>query len=176
MHDCFRDRTLESNRYGSFLTLIDRLDVGHITHEAEHGYSRFLRIKSATMPTMAATAKLGSADYSEAGRIILGAESFTINGVWENKPLLMVLRTGRQTAGSIYTEGQLSSINKLEMNPELALRLFVDDMEIPCPPADISGDGFKEIVITIPAQYIQSMSPRITVAGDHVSYAYWFYQ
>ena len=59
---------------------------------------------------------------------------------------------------------------------KLTLRLFLDDEEVPCSPADISGDGFKEIVIYVPAQYLKSDKPRVTVVGDHISYAYWFYQ
>jgi hypothetical protein len=158
------------------LTLIDRLDIGHIQHEADHDYAYDIRIKNAAIPTMAATDKLGSRDYSEAGRIILGSESFNVHGAWENKPLVLVLRTGRQTQGSIYFDQQYTSINKLELNDELVLRVFVDEIEVPCPPLDISGDGFKEVAIEIPAQYIQRIHPRITVVGDHVSFAYWFYQ
>jgi hypothetical protein len=158
------------------LTLVDALDVGYIPHETGHDYATALRLKNARVPLIASTAALGSETYSETGRIVLGSESFTVHSARPGSPLLVVLRTGRQTGGDLIFGRQHMAINRLELNEKLKLRLFVDEREVPCPEADISGDGFREIAFRIPAEYIQSDRPRLTVVGDHVSFAYWFYQ
>jgi len=41
---------------------------------------------------------------------------------------------------------------------------------------EIKETGFSDVSFTLPAETIQSENPEITVAGDHLSYGYWFYQ
>jgi|GEM_PF-4665982 len=83
---------------------------------------------------------------------------------------------GRQTEGGIYFGRQHLTINKLELSTQIALRLFVDGLEVPCPAINLGETGFSEVVLRVPAEFIQSEAPRIQIVGDHVSYAYWFYQ
>ncbi len=158
------------------LTLVDALDIGYYDDEIHHNYDHYLRLKHTYIPLAIMTAKLGTNDYSEVGRIILGSESFTVREVSPKKPLKVIFRTAKTVEGHCYFSTQLAKINTLGLVDDLSLRLFVDDQEIPCPSLDISSDGFSEVVFDIPAVYLQNSTPLIKIVGDHISFAYWFYQ
>lgn len=157
-------------------SLIGKLDIAYRPHEVDHDYQNNLRIKNTTLTTIIKTDKLGEFDYSEAGKLVLGSESFLVRNVVPDQPLTLVLRTGRTTDGEIYFGRQHSKINYLEFNTTITLRVFADGEEVPMPALTLNETGFSEVVMTIPTDYIHSESPRIEVVGDHISYAYWFYQ
>jgi len=69
-----------------------------------------------------------------------------------------------------------SRINKLEFDETLKLKLFVDAVEIPVPPQKLNSEGYSEMLLHVPAVALQGENPHIIVGGDHISFAYWFYQ
>ncbi|MCF7818106.1 MAG: hypothetical protein K9M54_09520 [Kiritimatiellales bacterium] len=156
--------------------LIDRMDVGYQPDEIAHDYSDRLRFKNTLLPLIILTDKLGTNDYSDVGRIVMGSELFSIHHAQADKPLKIVLRTSRKVDGETYFGRQASKINNLEMNDSMELRLFVDGQEVPCPPLDIGREGFSEVALDVPAEFVKTEQPRIEIVGDHISFAYWFYQ
>lgn len=159
------------------LTLLGQLDIGYIPDEMHYDYTIQTRLKNTFIPMIAKTDELKpQTDYSETGRIILGSESFNVQSIQPEKDFLIILRTGLQADGKAFFGPQLSKINKLELNKSLSLRLFIDKNEIQLPAVKLRDNGFSEVVLTIPKQYINTETPRITIVGDHISYAYWFYQ
>ena len=157
-------------------SLVDSLDIGYFDDETSHGYHYYLRLKNMSIPLCIMTAKLGTNDYSEVGRIILGNESFSLRNVSPDKPLRIVLRTTKKAKSLGYSGSHLVKIDNLELEDHLALRLFVDSQEVPCPTLDIGQEGFSEIELDVPETYLKTSHPRIMVVGDHISFAYWFYQ
>lgn len=158
------------------LKLADRLEIGLIDDERAHDYQVETRIKATKLTPTAMTARLGDNDYTEIGRIVMGAESFTISNINQSKPLTVVLRTGARAGGGVLFGQQYSSINKLEFDEAISLRLFVYDREVPCPPVTLLKEGYSEVLFEIPAEYLLSNSPKLRFVGDHISYTYWFYQ
>jgi hypothetical protein len=63
-------------------------------------------------------------------------------------------------------------------NSPLKLRIHVDGKEAGYAEPALTGSGHtvSEVVFTLPGQVITHPNPRITVYGDHASFAYWFYQ
>ena len=158
------------------LTLIDSIDVGYLTDESKHHYEYKLRLKNARIPIIAKTADLGGKMYSEAGRIVIGSESFVASGVTPGRDLWIVLRTSRTASGTMFLGQQKSKIENFEVNDQLELRLFMDDTEVSVPSLPLKDDGFSEVLMKIPGADIHSDRQTITIVGDHISYAYWFYQ
>ncbi|MCF7847908.1 MAG: hypothetical protein K9M45_03580 [Kiritimatiellales bacterium] len=158
------------------LKLIDSMDIGYIHSEEQHNYKRWLRLKNMRIPLVTLTAKLGDKDYSEVGRAVIGSESFDVGPVQKGKPLYIAMRTARTVEGTIYHGRQLSKIHKLELDEMQQLKLFVDDVEVPVPELAVGEEGFSEVLLKIPPPYLQSENPRIMIGGDHISFAYWFYQ
>lgn len=156
--------------------LVDALDVGYLQDEASHDYRCITRLKNTNIPMIATTTKLGEKDYSESGRIVIGSETFKPNNLFPDKSLLIVLRTSSTAEGLIFLGKQSSRIENLQFKDTLSLRVFVEGNELYVPPLEICEEGFSEVTIEIPANYIQNESPKITIIGDHISYAYWFYQ
>ncbi|MFC1468154.1 hypothetical protein ACFLQY_05695, partial [Verrucomicrobiota bacterium] len=157
-------------------TLVDTLDIGYHTDEISHDYECDLRLKNTRLPLTIMTAKLGNIKYSDVGRIVLGSESFTLKNISENKPVGVILRTTNAIEGKCYFDMQLTNIESMKLNENLVLRLFVDGNEVPAPSVTLNPEGFSEVFFDIPASYIKNDHPRITIVGDHVSFAYWFYQ
>ncbi|MDF7801272.1 hypothetical protein P4C99_17470 [Pontiellaceae bacterium B1224] len=160
----------------SGLRLIDSLDIGYCPDERSHNHSVDLRLKNTTIPLCSKHALLGEHDYSEVGRIVMGSESFTIRNVTPVIPLRMVLRTSSTATGSCYTGRQQSSIEHLEMNENLTLLIFMNGKGVASCEVEVANDGFKEVILDIPAESVTSTNLNVTIAGDHISYAYWFYQ
>lgn len=160
----------------SGLKLIDQMDIGYQPDEAKHRFENTLRLPNLRIPIVFLTAKLGNQTYSEVGRLIAGKESFSIRHVQPNRSLTIVLRTARSISGTSYFGSQKSVIENYEMNKTIELNLLVDGMEVPCPALHIDRKGFTEILLRIPKEYIKTTSPRIEIIGDHISFAYWFYQ
>jgi hypothetical protein len=158
------------------LSLLGKLDIAYSPHELEYDYQINLRLKNTTLTPVIKTDTLGDADYSEAGKLVLGSESFTVRHAAPNESLSLVLRTGISAEGDIYFGRQHSKIKNLELNETIVLRLFVNGSEVPVEPLPLNKKGFSEVVMSIPSNFIDSETLQIKVLGDHVSYAYWFYQ
>ncbi|QBG49175.1 hypothetical protein EGM51_17890 [Verrucomicrobia bacterium S94] len=158
------------------LQLIDQLDVGYGPHESAHHYRLISRLKNTSFPLVAKTDDLNGQVYSENGRTIYGAESFTIQNVNPDKPITMILRTGRSASGTVLFGASALQNRKTELNTELMLHLFVNGKKILCPPVQLQEKGFSEIAFHIPANYLKKETAEIYLSGDHISYGFWFYQ
>ncbi|VGO20908.1 hypothetical protein [Pontiella sulfatireligans] len=158
------------------LQLIDSLDIGYCPHERAHSYTEYSRLKNTIINLCTKYAKLDDKPYSEVGRIIMGSESFTIHNTIPGKPVRMVLRSSRSAAGKCFVGRQTSSIEHLEMNNPLTLGIYIDDVAAAWPTVSIPNAEFQEVVLDIPAAFVTGTELDVEIAGDHISYAYWFYQ
>ncbi len=166
---------LMENKLKDYL-LIDSMDVGYCPDEQEHDYHANLRLKNTRLSLSVKHAKLGERDYSEVGRIILGSESFTIQNVTPKKSVRMILRTSRSASGDCYSGRQISAIKNFELNDTVELEIWINGMEVANPLVAIGKDGFQEIALDIPAKFVPDTELNVEIAGDHISYAYWFFQ
>jgi hypothetical protein len=158
------------------LTLVDQMDIGYQADELKLDYKIHNRLKNTRFRLIATTDKLNGSDYSETGRIIFGSETFRLNNVSMDEPLRIILRTSLTAKGSAIGGTAVIELDTVQMEDELMLRVLIDDVEIPIAPLPLAEEGFSEIYFDIPASEITSTSPEIQIIGDHISYAYWFYQ
>ena len=155
---------------------IDRLDIGYHTDEDAHDYTAISRMRNTFFTPIATTGKLGEKMYSETGRTIHGSESFMIRNIQPGHPVTLILRTGRTAEGLALFGKNVVRNSKTNLKNELALHLLVDGEEVPCHPVRISENGFSEVALVIPGDRLSKTTAKIELVGDHISYAYWFYQ
>jgi len=156
--------------------LIDSLDVGYLVDEREHDYETWLRLRNMDLPVLHRHARLDQGDYAEAGRLIVGSESFTVRNVRPGRPLTIALRTARSGGGLIARGAELAQFSRLEMNEELSLVVFVEGEPVAETTARLRHDQFSELIMTIPAQHVDRSELPVEIGGDHFSFGYWFYQ
>jgi hypothetical protein len=155
---------------------IDSLDIGNLQQERNHAYSSTIRLRNLKLPLTAKNAKLADNEYSENGRIVLGGEAFTIHSLTPHKAARIVLRTSKTVEGTCYKGSSLARITGLEMNDTLKLSARVNSVEIPLQPFKLRGSEFEELIFDLPAEAITATTCRVEIIGDHISFAYWFYQ
>jgi hypothetical protein len=125
---------------------------------------------------MLVTGNVGTNVIVEVGRAIIGSESMTIRAT-PGQPLRVLFRTTSTVALRLRNGGSQGAYS-FSFNSPLKLRIHVDEKEAGYHEILIQEekDVFSEISFTIPAEAITQPRPRITLYGDHASFAFWFYQ
>lgn len=155
---------------------IDRIDIGYIKDEKRCNYSEFSRFYRALYYPFLMTGQSGTNMVADVGRAILGSESLTLR-VTPHQPLRVIMRTTPTMAIRLRNGASLGSYT-FSFNSPLKLRVHIDDKEAGYYeiPINEKVDTFSEIVFTLPAEAITQPNPRMTIFGDHASFAFWFYQ
>lgn len=109
-------------------------------------------------------------------RVIIGSESFAV-ATKPGRGIRAVMRTAPSAEASMAcADGQMRVRNFDFASP---LRLLVQcggrTIQVERPIGQ-TRNSFDEIVFDIPAELITSNRTAITIGGDHVSLAHWFYQ
>lgn len=153
------------------LHLVDKMNVGYVPDEERCEFVAASRLPGAYLPMMSETLSLGGRSVTEAGRVVLGNASMTVNAR-PGHEMLLVMRTS--LLGGVQKH---SGVQRFAVDPQLRLKVFVDEEEA----GEFSfllGDvgEFTEAAFRIPAALISRERVRIRLEGDHIAYAYWFYQ
>lgn len=155
---------------------VDRIDIGYREDEKRCAYSEFSRFHRVKYYPFLLTGTANSNTISEVGRSIIGSESMTLC-VTPLQPLRVVLRTASTSPIRLRNAATQGTYSFTYKSP-LKLRVHIDDQEAGYYeiPIKEERDAFSELVFTIPAEALTHPTPRLTVYGDHASFAYWFYQ
>ena len=159
------------------MELVDSLDVGYLQDEERVDYSFFIRVPGARFHPFAVTRKTGELTLSEVGRLIIGSETFRIRAT-PGKPMRIVMRTAADAEVPIHKPGLRIQIQDFSFTSPITLRLFVDGRLASEVSVDLTTepDEFSEVVLDLPAEAVTSDPIEITIGGDRISFAYWFYQ
>ena len=67
---------------------------------------------------------------------------------------------------------------KMSLKKETRLNVFVDGEQVASVQATLDdGDGkFSEVAFRIPGEAIRNETSLVQIFGDHLAFAYWFYQ
>ena len=155
---------------------IDRLDLGYQKDEKGHAYNYQSYFSGIKTFLLSKTTVLGKKkEYFEAGYLITGSESFVIQNVKKKMDLLLVLRTSRTIkVASLVTIQKV--VTHYAFNNKIKLLISVDGDKPTPVDLELNEKGFSEVKISVAENRIHSTHPRITIYGDHISFAYWFYQ
>jgi hypothetical protein len=153
---------------------VDRLNVCDPVDEAAHGYRFESHLGNLRLH---GTARVdvypgGNQRTADAGRAIVGSESFEVNAD-SGKDLLIVMRTAQVVPVNILRPGG-GRAEPLQF-VEAEVHVQVDGQ----PAAQgrfRPAEGWDEMVILVPASAITRPRPRIDISGRYAAYRYWFYQ
>ncbi len=154
------------------LELTDRLDVCDSADEAAHEYRYDSRHGEVVLAGSVAIGPAGDRSLADAGRLILGGESFRVR-TRAGRDLVIVLRTrssivarGLRAAGPLATEVQIPAaglVISAGAPPELRVTLA-------------NAPGWNEHLIRLPKEVIGDGFTRLALRGRYASFQYWFYQ
>lgn len=159
---------------GTAWTLAARVDVGYAKDERAAAYEILPRYAHVDFLPFLVKGKLGGTPILEGGRLVVGQDEMTVP-THPGRDLVVVLRTGDRCRA--IQNGGFSTVERLYAfaNP-LKLNLQVDGVPAGMGVAQLATNAFSDVTFTIPGKFITKERSRIAFCGDHVAYAYWFYQ
>jgi hypothetical protein len=169
----FRTESLALSRE---LREVDSLNVCDARDEAVHAYSHVSRVGDVALH---GSVRVG--DYpgpptervADAGRVIVGSESFLVRGTAPGRDLVVLMRTApSHTANLLRASGRSAQVFAF---PEAGLRLFAGGREA----AHWRGtprDGWDEVVLRVPGTLVGAPDTRLTLRGRYASFYFWFLQ
>jgi hypothetical protein len=170
-------RTTETLRAVQHLELVDAIDIGYRADEARADYSIFDRVAGAKLQPAIATLRAGEGWLTEVGRVAIGAESFTVRAR-PGRPMHVVMRTASSVEAAVYDPTSAGGRQSFHFVGPIDLLVSVGDRQPIRVRAQLAPDrdAFSEISFDLHPDWIDAERVRLTVGGDHVSFAYWIYQ
>jgi hypothetical protein len=152
----------------------DRLDVGDSRDESSHGYRYESRLGELLLAGSVGLGPVpgGEAPIADAGRLILGGESFAVR-TRPGRDLVVVLRArspvvaqARRAQGGLAVPVEVPSAGLVvRAGGKEVLRLVLPNRP-----------GWNEHVFRVPAAAVGEGSTRLDLSGRYSSFHYWFYQ
>ena len=159
------------------LELVDALDVGYVLHDREHDRKILSSRKGVSILPSVSTRTVEGSPVMDVGEVILGRERFTIE-THPGQDVHVVLRTALSSSNATgFLDGSLEK-KTYYLGTPLSLRLFADGTHVSDVRVNLTPEeaAFSEVHMLIPASFITSEQTTLTISGDHIAYAYWFYQ
>jgi hypothetical protein len=157
------------------LKLVDELDIGYHESEVAHGYSRWSVLEDFEIQEALVKDNVDEGEVIDAGRPITGGESFVVRTV-PGRPLILVLRTNGTMGYVIKRNSSKGASFGVYEGRDFKYQLFVDDRPVREFTVGVYDEGWKELSLTIPKEYIRQNTCEITLDGTFHSFHYWFYQ
>jgi len=156
--------------------LADRLDVGYPEDEARCDYAVFSRFHRTRYTPFGLSGRVGTNALFEVGRMVVGCDSMTVR-LRPQAPVRVVLRTLAKAEANAQT-ANTQSRREITFGSPLKLRIHVDGSEAGVFNLPISTNTatFSEVVFTLASDAVKKPESRLTVYGDHIALAYWFFQ
>lgn len=155
-------------------TLRSRVDVVYDCDERDSMYEPLTRDDYPFFAPFFRAGDLAGTNIVEAGRFLLGGDSMTVPLV-PGRDVDVVMRTALGCTASVDREvGRRAS--KISLKSPLELRVLVDGVDAGTVSVDVAEGDFCDAHFTIPGNFLTTPNPRLTFLGEHVAFAYWFYQ
>jgi len=150
----------------------DRIDICDPKDEAAHDYRYDSRHGEVLLAGSVAIGPAGDAPLADAGRLILGGESFRVR-THAGRDLVIVQRT----RSSIIARGLRASAGLASQVaiPEAGILVAASGQ----PPLRLrlpNAPGWNEHVVRLPKELVSDGSTRLELRGRYASFQYWFYQ
>ncbi|HEY8232571.1 MAG TPA: hypothetical protein VIJ10_07910 [Vicinamibacteria bacterium] len=163
------------------LERVDRIDVCDPRDEAEHAYSLDSRRGELVLfgsvaigPAAIGPAAAGAATrlLADAGRLVLGGESFTVRTRAGRELVVIVRSRSSIVARSLRASGGL--LAEVDV-PSPGIVFHAGGREVARLGA-VNAPGWNEHVVRLPAQAMGDGSTRLELRGRYAAFHYWFYQ
>jgi hypothetical protein len=85
------------------------------------------------------------------------------------------MRTALKCNVSAYRESDMPRCD-FELKSPMTLRVIVDGEDAGDVSFSVKAGDFCDARFVIPGRFVTQPNPRITFLGEHVAFAYWFFQ
>lgn len=153
----------------------DRLDVGWLDDEERCGYRWWTRLAGARLAPVTVKGELGGREILEVGQPVVGSDSFRVR-VKKGKALVVVLRTGSVASGTMTRMDRALTPGRIEFGEPVRLKPVVNGRLLDEMVVEGTRGVLSEGTFEIPADAVDSEELAVTLGGDHLALAYWFYQ
>lgn len=151
-----------------------KVDVAYNVDEKLCGYEVQTRDDYPEFKPLIRVGSLEGREILEGGRFILGGDSMTVP-LDPGKNVHVVMRTALKCSATVWHEiGGRSS--EFSLNSPMRLQILVDDIDAGVAEFVVKAGDFCDAHFMIPGKFIKSPNPRLTFLGEHVAFAYWFFQ
>ena len=156
-------------------TLVWRVDVCYEPDERNSGYEVETRYGMMDPSRVSRVDDLGGAKAFECGRVVYGCDSMYAP-LEPGKDCRVVMRTARAETASVPSRIGPAARRRFEFVSPLRLNIAIDGETALTASFDVAEKGFSDVAVDIPGSAIKKSPCRISFLGDHVAYAYWFFQ
>lgn len=157
------------------LSLVGSLDAGSLEDERRSQYRVRADYPDYRIPVFTHEGKSGERRFADAGRVIMGSESFVVPTRPQEELTIVMRMTGRCRA--YRSSPFLSGFMEVLTGSPNQLTLWVNGRCLGEEEVKIhQDDSWSEVVLRIPGELIASGRTRIEISGRYTSFYYWFFQ
>ena len=156
------------------LSLVDLVDVAYERGESAAEYEQLTRDDYPLFAPFHAIGKLGEKTVFDAGRFLFGGDAMTVS-LKPGQDVYVVMRTVLKCSVSLERcLGHLRS--DFSFKSPMTLRVMVDGEIAGDIPFLVEEGDFCDAHFVIPGKFIKQPKARLAFLGEHVAFAYWFFQ
>ena len=156
------------------LSLSACVDVAYERDEKVSGYEPLTRDGCPLFAPFHAVGKLGGANILEGGRFLYGGDVMSVP-LRPGCDVHVVMRTALKCNVAAYRESDMPRCD-FELKSPMTLRVLVDGEDAGDVSFPVEEGDFSDARFVIPGRFVKQPNPRITLLGEHVAFAYWFFQ
>lgn len=158
----------------SNMTLSAHVDVAYEKDEKAYGYEPLSRDDYPIFAPYCAVGELNGMNVVEGGRFLYGGDAMTVP-LKPGRDVLVIMRTALKC--SVAPSRELWGMRSdFALKTPMTLRVVVDGEDAGDVSFPVSEGDFADVHFTVPGRFIASDSTRLEFLGEHVAFAYWFFQ
>ena len=155
-------------------TLVAHIDVAYEKDEKRHCYEVLTRDDYPLFAPFHIVGKLNGANIVEGGRFLFGGDAMTV-ALKPGQDVHVVMRTALKCTAAVDREIGIPRTDFILKSP-MTLKVLVEgedvgDISFPVAEGDVTDATF-----VIPGRFIRQPQVRLSFLGEHVAFAYWFFQ
>ena len=156
------------------LGLVASVDVAYERGEANAEYEQLTRDDYPLFAPFHAIGKIGNRTVLDVGRFLLGGDAMTV-ALKPGRDTHVVMRTVLKC--SVFLERCLGhQSSDFSLKSPMTLRVMVDGEDVGDISFPVEDGDFCDARFVIPGKFIKHPKSRVVLLGEHVAFAYWFYQ
>ena len=160
---------LASNR-----TLCAHLDVAYEKDEKACGYEMFTRDDYPLFTPFPVVGKLNGTNIVEGGRFLLGGDAMTVP-LKPGRDVQVVMRTALKCT-AVVEQVLGKPCNDFALKSPMTLKVLVEGEDVGDISFPVSEGDVVDATFVIPGRFIRQPQTRLSFLGEHVAFAYWFFQ
>ena len=158
----------------SDMTLCAHVDVAYEKDEKAYAYEALSRDDYPIFEPYYAAGELNGTNVVDGGRFLYGGDAMTVP-LKPGRDVHVVMRTALKC--SVATSRELwGTRSDFALKTPMTLKVIVDGEDAGDVSFPVSEGDFADVNFTVPGRFIASDSTRLAFLGEHVAFAYWFFQ